>query len=115
MSKIILSGDLGRFRPEMLIRILESIRADVIVTLESSTQGQITVLQGKIVGAALPPNKGMDALKEMVPWSTGTFTVRDIAGTQTTSMVRSPDIMNYPDNASIFRAMMALRRPVPAG
>jgi hypothetical protein len=30
-------------------------------------------------------------------------------------MVRSPDIMNYPDNASIFRAMMALRRPVAAG
>ena len=116
MSKIILSGDLGRFRPEMLIRILESIRADVIVTLESAATGQITVLQGKIVGAALPPTKGMDALKEMVPWSSGTFTVRDIAGTQTTSMVRSPDIMNYPDNASIFRAMMAARRPpVPAG
>jgi hypothetical protein len=115
MSKIILSGDLGRFRPEMLIRILESIRADVIVTLEGAATGQITVLQGKIVGAALPPSKGMDALKDMVPWSAGTFTVRDISGSQTTSMVRSPDIMNYPDNASIFRAMMALRRPVPAG
>lgn len=115
MSKIILSGDLGRFRPEMLVRILESIRADVIVTLEGATNGQITVLQGKIVGAALPPNKGMDALKDMVTWNQGTFTVRDISGTQTTSMVRSPDIMNFPDNASIFRAMMALRRPVAAG
>lgn len=115
MSKIILSGDLGRFRPEMLVRILESIRADVIVTLEGAATGQITVLQGKIVGAALPPNKGMDALKDMVTWNQGTFTVRDISGTQTTSMVRSPDIMNFPDNASIFRAMMALRRPVAAG
>ncbi len=115
MSKIILSGDLGRFRPEMLVRILESIRADVIVTLEGASTGQITVLQGKIVGAALPPNKGMDALKDMVTWNQGTFTVRDISGTQTTSMVRSPDIMNFPDNASIFRAMMALRRPVAAG
>lgn len=114
MSKIILSGDLGRFRPEMLVRILESIRADVIVTLESAATGQITVLQGKIVGAAMPPNKGMEALKEMVTWNNGTFTVRDISGTQTTSMVRSPDIMNFPDNASIFRAMMALRRPVGA-
>ncbi|MEB3196578.1 MAG: DUF4388 domain-containing protein [Candidatus Sericytochromatia bacterium] len=109
MSKIILSGDLGRFRPEMLVRILESIRADVIVTLESASTGQITVLQGKVVGAAQPPNKGMEALKEMVGWNTGTFTVRDISGTQTSSMVRSPDIMNFPDNASIFRAMMSLR------
>ncbi|MEB3220501.1 MAG: DUF4388 domain-containing protein [Candidatus Sericytochromatia bacterium] len=111
MSKIILSGDLGRFRPEMLVRILESVRADVIVTLESASTGQLTVLQGKVVGAAQPPNKGMDALKEMVQWTTGTFTVRDISGTQTSSMVRSPDIMNFPDNASIFRAMMSLRRP----
>lgn len=111
MSKIILSGDLSRFRPEMLVRILESIRADVIVTLEGQATGQITVLQGKIVGAALPPARGMDALKEMVPWNQGTFTVRDLSGTQTASMVRSPDIMTYPDNASIFRAMMAMRRP----
>lgn len=111
MSKIILSGDLSRFRPEMLVRILESIRADVIVTLEGAATGQITVLQGKIVGAALPPSRGMDALKEMVPWNQGTFTVRDLSGTQTASMVRSPDIMTYPDNASIFRAMMAMRRP----
>ena len=116
MSKIILSGDLGRFRPEMLIRILESVRADVIVTLESSSTGQVTILQGKVVGAALPPSKGLEALKEVVGWNSGTFTVRDIAGTQTMSMVRSPDLMNYPDNASIFRAMMAMRRPaVPAG
>ncbi|MEB3285317.1 MAG: DUF4388 domain-containing protein [Candidatus Sericytochromatia bacterium] len=115
MSKIILSGDLSRFRPEMLVRILESIRADVIVTLEGNTTGQITVLQGKVVGAAHPPNKGMDALKEMVTWNSGTFTIRDISGTQTSSMVRSPDIMNFPDNASIFRAMMSLRRPVAAG
>ncbi|MEB3327747.1 MAG: DUF4388 domain-containing protein [Candidatus Sericytochromatia bacterium] len=114
MSKIILSGDLGRFRPEMLVRILESIRADVIVTLEGTSTGQLTVLQGKVVGAAQPPNKGMDALKEMVTWTSGTFTVRDISGTQTSSMVRSPDIMNFPDNASIFRAMMSLRRPVGA-
>jgi hypothetical protein len=114
MSKIILSGDLGRFRPEMLVRILESIRADVIVTLDSASKGQITVLQGKIVGAAMPPNRGMEALKEMVTWNQGTFSVRDISGTQTNSMVRSPDIMNFPDNASIFRAMMALRRPVGA-
>ncbi|HEY9723584.1 MAG TPA: hypothetical protein V6D47_16350, partial [Oscillatoriaceae cyanobacterium] len=61
MSKIILSGDLGRFRPEMLMRILESIRADAIVTFESATTGQVTVLQGKIDGAALPPAQGMDA------------------------------------------------------
>lgn len=111
MSKIILSGDLSRFRPEMLVRILESIRADVIVTLEGNTTGQITVLQGKVVGAAHPPSKGMDALKDMVTWNSGTFTIRDITGTQTSSMVRSPDIMNFPDNASIFRAMMSLRRP----
>lgn len=116
MSKIILSGDLGRFKPEMLMRILESIKADAIVTLESAATGQITVLQGKIVGAAMPPSKGIEALKDMVVWTGGTFTVRDIAGTQTMSMVRSPDLMNYPDNASIFRAMMAMRRPaVPAG
>lgn len=118
MSKIILSGDLGRFRPEMLIRILESVRADVIVTLESSSTGQVTILQGKVVGAALPPSKGMDALKEVVNWTNGTFTVRDIAGTQTMSMVRSPDLMNFPDNASIFRTIMAQRgagAPRPAG
>ena len=115
MSKIILSGDLGRFRPEMLIRILESIRADVIVTLESAQTGQITILQGKVVGAALPPGKGLEALKDLVNWNGGTFTVRDIAGTQTMSMVRSPDLMNFPDNASIFRAMMAQRGAAPAG
>lgn len=115
MSKIILSGDLGRFRPEMLMRILESIKADVIVTLESAATGQITVLGGKITGAAMPPSKGMDALKDMVGWTSGTFTVRDIAGTQTMSMVRSPDLMNYPDNASIFRAMMSMRRPATVG
>lgn len=117
MSKIILSGDLGRFRPEMLIRILESIRADVIVTLEGAQTGQVTILQGKVVGAALPPAKGMDALKEVVNWNAGTFTVRDIAGTQTMSMVRSPDLMNFPDNASIFRTIMSQRgaAPRPAG
>jgi hypothetical protein len=111
MSKIILSGDLGRFRPEMLIRILESVRADVILTLEGAATGQLTLLQGKIVGAALPPGKGMEALKELVGWHIGTFTVRDISSSQTASMVKNPDLLNFPDNANIFRALMAMQRP----
>jgi hypothetical protein len=110
MSKIILSGDLSRFKPEMLLRILESVRADVMITLESTSSGQICVLQGKVCGAAMPPHRGIDALREIVPWNSGTFTVRDASGTMTAQLIRNPDIMAYPDNASLFRAMMG-RRP----
>lgn len=120
MSKVILSGDLGRFRPELLIRLLESIKADVTVTFEAQATGHITLLQGKVNGAVLPPYKGLDALRELVGFGGGTFTVREIAGQNTASLVRSPDLMNAPDNATLFRAIAAQRAqragaPVPAG
>jgi hypothetical protein len=110
MSKIILSGDLSRFRPDVLVRFLETLKVDVVITFESSSNAQLTLIGGKIVGASSAANRGMNAMKEVVLFKSGTFSVRDVSGTQTISVVRSPDMADYPDNISLFKALSQLMR-----
>ena len=98
MSKLVLSGDLGHFRVEMLVRILESIRINAEVSFEGPDKGQIYFVQGKIVGANTATDQGVSALSGIAGLKTGTFSVR-----LSEDPNRHPDLLQFPDNQSIFR------------
>ncbi len=111
MSKLVLSGDLGHFRVEMLVRILESIRINAEVSFDGPDKGQLYFVQGKIVGANTATDQGVNALSGIAGLKTGTFSVR-----LSEDPNRHPDLLQFPDNQSIFRhlhAMTGLNRPAP--
>ncbi len=111
MSKLVLSGDLGHFRVEMLVRILESIRINAEVSFEGPDKGQIYFVQGKIVGANTATDQGVNALSGIAGLKTGTFSVR-----LSEDPNRHPDLLQFPDNQAIFRhlhAQAGLSRPAP--
>lgn len=105
MSKLVLSGDLSIFRVEMLVRILEAIKFDGEVSLETTEKGQFSVQTGRVVGARTLTEQGMRALVAIVAQRFGTFAVR----TQTADEIyRNQELLTIPDNATIFRQVHAL-------
>lgn len=102
MSKLILSGDLGHFRVEMLVRILESIRINAEVVFEGPDKGQVYFIQGKIVGARTATDQGVGALLAITGLKAGTFSVR-----VSDDAIRQPDLLQFPDNMAIFRHLHA--------
>ena len=102
MSKLILSGDLTYFRVEMLVRILEAIKLNAEVSIESQEKGQVYFLQGKIVGANTATDQGVPALNTISAWKIGTFSVR-----LAEDMNRHADLLQFPDNQAIFRHLHA--------
>lgn len=102
LSKLILSGDLTYFRVEMLVRILEAIKLNAEVTVESQEKGHVYFLQGKIVGANTATDQGVTALSQVCGWKMGTFSVR-----LTDDINRHADLLQFPDNQAIFRHLHA--------
>lgn len=105
MAKLILSGDLGFFRIEMVVRILEAVKFDGEVAIEAIERGQIFMLQGKVVGARSAMEQGLPALIQITGQRAGTFSVRQ---TVPDELTRHPDLVALPDNASVFRQVAAL-------
>lgn len=104
MSKLILSGDLSVFRIEMLVRILEAIKCDGELTIESLERGQVYLIQGRIVGAKTATNQGLPALCGLVGQRAGTFSVRT---TTSDDIFKHPDLTAFADNQSLFRQVSA--------
>lgn len=102
MSKLILSGDLTYFRVEMLVRILEAIKLNAEVAIESQEKGHLYFLQGKVVGANTATDQGVPALATITQWKIGTFSVR-----LAEDINRHADLLQFPDNQSIFRHLHA--------
>ncbi len=102
MSKLILSGDLTYFRVEMLVRILEAIKLNAEVAIESQEKGHLYFLQGKIVGANTATDQGVPALSTITQWKMGTFSVR-----LAEDINRHADLLQFPDNQSVFRHLHA--------
>lgn len=102
MSKLILSGDLTYFRVEMLVRILEAIKLNAEVAIESQEKGHLYFLQGKVVGANMATDQGVPALATITQWKIGTFSVR-----LAEDINRHADLLQFPDNQSIFRHLHA--------
>lgn len=105
MSKLVLSGDLTMFRVELVVRILEAMKFDGEVAIESAEKGQFSVQQGRVVGARTLTDQGLKALSTLVSQRSGTFAVR----TQTTDEIyRNQELLTIPDNATIFRQVHAM-------
>ncbi|MNK55412.1 bacteriophage N4 adsorption protein B [compost metagenome] len=106
MSKLVLSGDLSLFRVELVVRILEAMKFDGEVAIESAEKGQFSVQQGRVVGARTLVEQGLKALAALVTQRSGTFSVR----TQTADEIyRNQELLTIPDNATIFRQVHAMR------
>jgi hypothetical protein len=100
-----LSGDLSLFRVELVVRILEAMKFDGEVAIESADKGQFSVQQGRVVGARTLTEQGLKALAALVAQRSGTFSVR----TQTADEIyRNQELLTIPDNLTIFRQVHAL-------
>lgn len=108
MGKLILSGDLGTFRLEMLVRILEALKLDGEIALEAVERAQVSMLGGKVVGAKSAADQGLPALLTAVTQRAGTFSVRQLAAEE---VARQSDLQALPDNAAIFRQVHAQAGP----
>ena len=93
------------FRVELVVRILEAMKFDGEVSIESAEKGQFSVQQGRVVGARTLTEQGLKALAGLVAQRSGTFSVR----TQTADEIyRNQELLTIPDNATIFRQVQAL-------
>ncbi|MEB3203667.1 MAG: hypothetical protein VKP57_03110 [Candidatus Sericytochromatia bacterium] len=113
MSKVVLSGDLGLFRLDLLIRLLEAVKATAEIQIESRERAILGLAGGRLVSASTASQQGFAALQQIVTWRQGGFGVRtaDTPATQ-------PDFQNFQDNAGIFRHLQGVMgRPqgAPAG
>lgn len=108
MSKLVLSGDLTYFRPDMLVKIVETLRLDGILFLESEEdKGMLSLMQGKVVGAVTTSSQGISAMLSIVRWNQGTFGFRLLAGQTTVSFRRQEELMAFQDNAALFKHVYA--------
>ncbi|MBM3270111.1 MAG: DUF4388 domain-containing protein, partial [Candidatus Sericytochromatia bacterium] len=98
-----MSGDLSYFRVEMLVRILEAIKLNAEVAIESQEKGHLYFLQGKVVGANTATDQGVPALTTISQWKIGTFSVR-----LAEDMNRHADLLQFTDNQAIFKHIHAL-------
>ena len=93
------------FRVELVVRILEAMKFDGEVAIESAEKGQFSVQQGRVVGSRTLTEQGLKALAALVTQRSGTFSVR----TQTTDEIyRNQELLTIPDNATIFRQVHAM-------
>ncbi|HEY9766600.1 MAG TPA: DUF4388 domain-containing protein [Chroococcales cyanobacterium] len=98
MAKLILSGDLSRFRCDMVVRILEATKFEGEIQFDGPEKGQLYIAQGRVVGAKTATSEGLEALMAILPWSTGIFAVRE-----TQEVLRNQDLSGFTDNMALFR------------
>lgn len=103
MSKVVLSGDLGIFRLDLLIRLLEAVKATAEIQIESRERAILGLAGGRLVSASTATLQGFSALQQIVTWRQGGFGVRtaDAPATQA-------DFQNFQDNAGIFRHLQGV-------
>lgn len=104
MSKLILSGDMTRFRCDMVIRILEAVKFEGEIQIDGPEKAQVFMSQGRMVGARTATQQGLQALLVVMPWTTGIFAARE-----TQEILKTPDLSGFPDNISIFRHLQSLK------
>ncbi|MEB3299526.1 MAG: hypothetical protein VKO21_08585 [Candidatus Sericytochromatia bacterium] len=109
MSKVVLSGDLGVFRLDLLIRLLEAVKATAEIQIESRERALLGLSGGRLVSASTASQQGFTALQQIVTWRQGGFGVRVAENPAT-----QPDFQTFQNNAAIFQHLQGLmsRGPV---
>ncbi len=102
MGKLILSGDLSRFRCDMVVRILEATKFEGEIQFDGPEKGQLYIAQGRVVGAKTATREGLEALMAILPWNTGIFAVRE-----TQEVLRNQDLSGFTDNLALFRYLQS--------